>query len=70
MYDNRIGNSRTSPQTNKRGCLCKNGKYSTKCCKGNILNQGIGKLKGQGVSSVSNESSSTTKTNQSTDYNL
>tara|TARA_R110000796_G_scaffold219581_1_gene335627 strand:- start:604 stop:750 length:147 start_codon:yes stop_codon:yes gene_type:complete len=36
--------SRTSPQGGRKGCLCK-GKdtYSTKCCKGGIINQGIGK---------------------------
>ena len=53
MYNNRRkGNSKTSPQTNRRGCLCKNGKYSKKCCKGDILNQGIGTLTGQGNSTI------------------
>jgi hypothetical protein len=36
--------SRTSPKSSKRGCLCKNGTYSTKCCKGNMINQGIGSI--------------------------
>jgi len=36
--------SRTSPKSSKRGCLCKNGTYSTKCCKGNMINQGIGNI--------------------------
>ena len=30
--------------SSKRGCLCKNGKYSRKCCKGNMINQGIGNI--------------------------
>ena len=30
--------SRTSPKSSKRGCLCNNGTYSTKCCKGNMIN--------------------------------
>lgn len=34
----------SSPENNKEGCLCKNGKYSKRCCKGKLLNQGIGKL--------------------------
>ena len=36
--------SRTSPRDNKRGCLCKNGKYSRKCCNGYMINQGIGDI--------------------------
>jgi len=34
--------SRTSPTSSRRGCLCKNGKYSTKCCNGTLHAQGIG----------------------------
>lgn len=53
MYNDRIkGNSKTSPQTNKRGCLCKTGKYSRKCCKGDTINQGLGRLTGQGSSTI------------------
>lgn len=33
-----------SPQNDKRGCLCKNGKYSRKCCDGTLQAQGIGKI--------------------------
>lgn len=35
----------SSPKTNRRGCLCK-GKntYSRKCCKGGLINQGIGEI--------------------------
>lgn len=36
--------SRTSPKNNKRACLCQNGKYSRKCCKGKMINQGIGRI--------------------------
>jgi hypothetical protein len=37
--------SRTSPKSGKRGCLCDDGKtYSSKCCKGFLINQGIGKV--------------------------
>ena len=34
--------SRTSPETSRRGCLCKNGKYNKKCCNGSLHAQGIG----------------------------
>tara|TARA_A100000171_G_scaffold50564_1_gene62331 strand:+ start:1376 stop:1522 length:147 start_codon:yes stop_codon:yes gene_type:complete len=40
--------SRTSPTGKKRGCLCKNGTYSSKCCDGSLQAQGIGALTGQG----------------------
>jgi hypothetical protein len=37
--------SRTSPKGSKRGCLCADkNTYSTKCCKGKLINQGIGKI--------------------------
>ena len=33
------------PQNKRRGCLCKDGKrYSIECCKGDYINQGIGKI--------------------------
>jgi len=35
----------TSPKTNKRACLCKDGNtYSLKCCDGSYQAQGIGKI--------------------------
>lgn len=34
--------SKTSPKGGKRGCLCKDGKYSKECCNGNLQAQGIG----------------------------
>ena len=36
--------SRTSPRGGRRGCLCKDETYSVKCCKGNMINQGIGSI--------------------------
>jgi len=39
--------SRTSPQGGRRGCLCKDGTYNSKCCNGNLQNQGIGSTIGQ-----------------------
>jgi hypothetical protein len=45
--------SRTSPKNQRRGCLCKNGTYSRKCCNGKMINQGIGSLTG-GSSAVIN----------------
>ena len=35
--------SKVSPRGGKRGCLCKDGKYSKKCCDGSLEAQGIGK---------------------------
>jgi len=45
----------TSPKGGKRGCLCKDGKYSKDCCNGEIQEQGIGSLIGQETSTVNNE---------------
>ena len=37
--------SKSSPsEGSKRGCLCKNGTYSTKCCDGSLKAQGIGQI--------------------------
>ncbi len=36
--------SRTSPRGGRRGCLCKNGTYSIKCCDGSLQAQGIGSI--------------------------
>jgi len=44
--------SKTSPKGGKRGCLCKNGKYSSECCNGDLQNQGIGSLVNQGTSTI------------------
>lgn len=34
--------SHTSPQNDKRGCLCEDNTYDTKCCDGSLQAQGIG----------------------------
>ncbi len=41
--------SRTSPRSSRRGCLCKDGTYSRKCCDGSLQAQGIGKIYGDEV---------------------
>jgi hypothetical protein len=38
--------SKTSPKGGKRGCLCKDGTYSSKCCDGSLQAQGIGATTG------------------------
>ena len=35
--------SRTSPTGSRRGCLCPDDTYNTKCCDGSIHAQGIGR---------------------------
>jgi hypothetical protein len=36
--------SKASPKAgSKRGCLCEDGTYSTKCCDGSLQAQGVGK---------------------------
>jgi len=60
---NRMGNQKnkrivrnrfTSPRGGRRGCLCKNGTYSNKCCKGKLHQQGIGATIGQSTSTIVN----------------
>tara|TARA_R100000734_G_C3317622_1_gene110948 strand:- start:1168 stop:1308 length:141 start_codon:yes stop_codon:yes gene_type:complete len=36
--------AKTSPRGGKRGCLCKDNTYSSKCCDGTLKAQGIGKI--------------------------
>ena len=45
-------NKKVSPKGGKRGCLCKNGKYSKKCCDGELKSQGIGNITGTGLETV------------------
>jgi hypothetical protein len=43
--------SKASPRAgSRRGCLCADGTYSTKCCDGSLEAQGIGKTEGAGDS--------------------
>lgn len=36
--------SKVSPKGGKRGCLCPDGTYSSKCCDGSLQAQGIGSI--------------------------
>ena len=48
--------SKASPRAGaRRGCLCSNGTYSTKCCDGSLEAQGIGKTEGTGDTVTANE---------------
>ena len=49
-----MGNKTTSPKGGKRGCLCKDGKYSSECCQGELQEQGIGSTVAQSSGTVSN----------------
>jgi len=60
-------NKTSSPQGGNRACLCEDGTYSKDCCKGELINQGIGALVGQNsVSNVvnTNEPRTITRVNQ------
>ena len=37
-------NRTSSPQNDKRACLCKDNSYSRKCCDGSLRAQGIGSI--------------------------
>ena len=52
----------TSPTSGKRACLCKDGRYSRKCCNGETINQGIGALEYQGDSLITRQQSVRTTT--------
>jgi len=49
-----VRNRFTSPRGGRRGCLCKNGTYSSKCCKGKLHQQGIGATIGQSEGTIIN----------------
>lgn len=36
--------SRTTRKGGKRGCLCNDGTYNSKCCDGTLRGQGIGNI--------------------------
>jgi hypothetical protein len=46
--------SKTSPKGGRRGCICKDGTYNSKCCDGSLEAQGIGSTVNQVTSSVTN----------------
>lgn len=49
-----MANKSNSPQDSSRACLCEDGTYSKDCCKGELINQGIGALVAQEVATVVN----------------
>jgi len=55
----------SSPKGAKRGCLCKDGTYSSECCNGELISQGVGALVSQGISAVTNVNEARVITNVS-----
>ena len=52
--------SYSSPKGGRRGCLCENGTYSSKCCDGSLQAQGIGMTTGtESVSTTTNQGTRT-----------
>ena len=47
-------NKTTSPMGGDRACLCEDGTYSKECCKGEMINQGIGSLQQNSGSTIVN----------------
>lgn len=48
--------SYSSPKKSRRGCLCRDGTYSKKCCNGNLSSQGVGStIRGKGFWDVLTE---------------
>ena len=60
-----MGNKTSSPKGGKRGCVCKDGTYSSKCCNGELQEQGIGALTNQQVVVTTNTDNTRTITNVS-----
>ena len=54
--------SKTSPKGGKRGCICKDGTYNSKCCDGSLEAQGIGSTVNQVTSSITNTNETRTIT--------
>jgi hypothetical protein len=54
--------SKTSPKGGRRGCICKDGTYNSKCCDGSLEAQGIGSTVNQVTSSVTNTNETRTIT--------
>lgn len=53
--------SKSSPREgSRRGCLCKDGKYSKKCCDGSLQAQGIGATTGTENVTITISSGTTT----------
>jgi hypothetical protein len=49
-----MANKNNSPQDSCRACLCEDGTYSKDCCKGELINQGVGALVSQSSSTIVN----------------
>jgi hypothetical protein len=60
-----MGNKTSSPKGGKRGCLCKDGKYSSECCQGELQEQGIGSTVAQQSSTVTNTNTARVRTSVS-----
>ena len=60
-----MGQKTSSPKGGKRGCVCKDGTYSSKCCNGELSEQGIGALTNQEVIVTTNTDNTRTVTNVS-----
>lgn len=60
-----MGQKTSSPKGGKRGCMCKDGTYSSKCCNGELSEQGIGSLTNQEVIVTTNTDNTRTITNVS-----
>lgn len=60
-----MGNKTSSPKGGKRGCVCKDGTYNSKCCNGELSEQGIGALTNQQVVVTTNTDNTRTITNVS-----
>ena len=52
---------KVSPKGGKRGCLCKDGTYSSKCCDGELQSQGIGNITGTVTETVTTTESAGTR---------
>ena len=44
----------SSSVSSKQGCLCEDGTYSKECCKGELINQGIGAIENQSNAVITN----------------
>ena len=60
-----MGQKTSSPKGGKRGCICKDGTYSSKCWNGELSEQGIGSLTNQQVAVTTNVDNTRTITNVS-----
>ncbi len=60
-----MGQKTSSPKGGKRGCVCKDGTYSSKCCNGELSEQGIGSTTNQQVVVTTNTDNTRTITNVS-----